>query len=228
MPREYIYEPWTAPLSVQTKAKCIVGKDYPKQGIYCRSSCLTDGGSALCNGVFLGFKKVYCPFKDCAGMIINEGGNVIKESVCPYCRRLFCAQCKVVVVSFEFLLSEFQERMAGSLLVVKSQLERMAGGDVLCLRSSFSATAFGFRAYFSSVADIGQPTPASHTQLMSKGEITPGISTDEYLSSRKKLLDILPENSLANYWSSTCKMMTDVVPYTHRQDADYLYITGCQ
>ncbi|KAK7295008.1 hypothetical protein RJT34_17911 [Clitoria ternatea] len=29
MPREYIYEPWTTPLSIQTKAKCIVGKDYP-------------------------------------------------------------------------------------------------------------------------------------------------------------------------------------------------------
>ncbi|VYS57495.1 unnamed protein product [Arabidopsis thaliana] len=30
MPKQYIYEPWTAPLSVQTKANCIVGKDYPK------------------------------------------------------------------------------------------------------------------------------------------------------------------------------------------------------
>ncbi|XP_027344568.1 (6-4)DNA photolyase isoform X2 [Abrus precatorius] len=30
MPREYIYEPWTAPLSIQTKANCIIGKDYPK------------------------------------------------------------------------------------------------------------------------------------------------------------------------------------------------------
>ncbi|KAM3227918.1 hypothetical protein ACQJBY_059582 [Aegilops geniculata] len=30
MPKEYIYEPWTAPLSVQEKARCIVGKDYPK------------------------------------------------------------------------------------------------------------------------------------------------------------------------------------------------------
>ncbi|XP_071712269.1 (6-4)DNA photolyase-like [Rutidosis leptorrhynchoides] len=29
MPKEYIYEPWTAPLSVQTKANCIIGKDYP-------------------------------------------------------------------------------------------------------------------------------------------------------------------------------------------------------
>ncbi|GJX45623.1 (6-4)DNA photolyase [Tanacetum coccineum] len=30
MPKEYIYEPWTAPLSVQAKANCIIGKDYPK------------------------------------------------------------------------------------------------------------------------------------------------------------------------------------------------------
>ncbi|KAA8541877.1 hypothetical protein F0562_023029 [Nyssa sinensis] len=30
MPKEYIYEPWSAPLSVQTQAKCIIGKDYPK------------------------------------------------------------------------------------------------------------------------------------------------------------------------------------------------------
>ncbi|KAK6284633.1 hypothetical protein POUND7_003585 [Theobroma cacao] len=30
MPKEYIYEPWTAPLSVQNKAKCIIGRDYPK------------------------------------------------------------------------------------------------------------------------------------------------------------------------------------------------------
>ncbi|GLT71697.1 hypothetical protein SLA2020_436960 [Shorea laevis] len=30
MPDEYIYEPWTAPLSIQIKAKCIIGRDYPK------------------------------------------------------------------------------------------------------------------------------------------------------------------------------------------------------
>lgn len=28
--------------------------------------------------------------------------------------------------------------------------------------------------------------------------------------------------------SAPLKMMTDVVPYTFRQDADYLYYTGCQ
>ncbi|XP_051135746.1 (6-4)DNA photolyase isoform X2 [Andrographis paniculata] len=30
MPKEYIYEPWTAPPGIQLKAKCIIGKDYPK------------------------------------------------------------------------------------------------------------------------------------------------------------------------------------------------------
>ncbi|KAL3690722.1 hypothetical protein R1sor_004373 [Riccia sorocarpa] len=30
MPKAYIYEPWTAPLSVQKKANCIIGIDYPK------------------------------------------------------------------------------------------------------------------------------------------------------------------------------------------------------
>ncbi|XP_023513715.1 (6-4)DNA photolyase [Cucurbita pepo subsp. pepo] len=30
MPKQYIYEPWTAPLSIQKKAKCIIGKDYPE------------------------------------------------------------------------------------------------------------------------------------------------------------------------------------------------------
>ena len=26
---DYIYEPWTAPINVQKKANCIIGKDYP-------------------------------------------------------------------------------------------------------------------------------------------------------------------------------------------------------
>lgn len=29
-PPKYIYEPWTAPLSVQRAAGCVIGKDYPR------------------------------------------------------------------------------------------------------------------------------------------------------------------------------------------------------
>lgn len=64
-------------------------------------------------------------------------------------------------------------------------------------------------------------------QLLKEGEITPGITGDEYISRRKKLLQLLPEKSLAIIASAPVKMMTDVVPYTFRQDADYLFLTGC-
>nr|XP_043624934.1 intermediate cleaving peptidase 55, mitochondrial [Erigeron canadensis] len=76
--------------------------------------------------------------------------------------------------------------------------------------------------------DAGQPTPSTHPQLLKEGEITPGIASDEYISRRKRLLELLPEQTVAIVASAPVKMMTDVVPYTFRQDADYLYITGCQ
>ncbi|GLT88435.1 hypothetical protein SLE2022_064620 [Rubroshorea leprosula] len=89
--------------------------------------------------------------------------------------------------------------------------------------------AIGRCAYSTNkLIDVGQPTPASHPQLMKEGEITPGISTEEYISRRKSLLELLPEKSLAVLAAAPVKMMTDVVPYTFRQDADYLYLTGCQ
>lgn len=41
-------------------------------------------------------------------------------------------------------------------------------------------------------------------------------------------MELLPENSLAIIAAAPVKMMTNVVPYPFRQDADYLFITGCQ
>lgn len=63
--------------------------------------------------------------------------------------------------------------------------------------------------------------------MLKEGEITPGITAEEYITRRKRLLELLPENSLAIIASAPVKMMTDVVPYPFRQDADYLYVTGC-
>ncbi|KAF9592693.1 hypothetical protein IFM89_016770 [Coptis chinensis] len=78
------------------------------------------------------------------------------------------------------------------------------------------------------INDVGQPTAATHPQLLEEGEITPCITVDEYTFRRKRLLELLPEKSLAIIAAAPVKMMTDVVPYTYRQDSDYLYITGCQ
>lgn len=54
-------------------------------------------GDALCEAVILGSAKFYCPFKDCSAVLIMDGDDVsgIVESECPFCWRLFCAQCKV-------------------------------------------------------------------------------------------------------------------------------------
>ncbi|XP_020193629.2 intermediate cleaving peptidase 55, mitochondrial [Aegilops tauschii subsp. strangulata] len=77
------------------------------------------------------------------------------------------------------------------------------------------------------IIDVGQPTPKSHPELLADEEITPGITSEEYISRRKKLVDALPEKSLAIIASADQQMMTDVVPYSFRQNGDYLYITGC-
>ncbi|XP_010261695.1 PREDICTED: E3 ubiquitin-protein ligase RNF144A-like [Nelumbo nucifera] len=52
-------------------------------------------GKALCESVILGSLKIFCPFTDCSVMLLDDGGQVVKQSECPNCRRLFCAQCKV-------------------------------------------------------------------------------------------------------------------------------------
>lgn len=89
--------------------------------------------------------------------------------------------------------------------------------------------AIGCRTYCSTgIVDAGQPTAASHPELLKEGEMTPGITCDEYISRRKKLLELLPEKSIAIIAAAPVKMVNDVVPYPYRQDADYLYITGCQ
>ena len=40
---------------------------------------------------------IYCPFKDCSAKLVyeNDGEDVLSESECPYCHRLFCAHCYV-------------------------------------------------------------------------------------------------------------------------------------
>lgn len=53
-------------------------------------------GSTLCEAMIVGSQRFYCPFKDCSAMLIDDGTEeVVRESECPNCNRMFCAQCKV-------------------------------------------------------------------------------------------------------------------------------------
>ncbi|XP_057432740.1 E3 ubiquitin-protein ligase RSL1-like [Lotus japonicus] len=50
---------------------------------------------ASCEAMIAASEKFYCPFKDCSALLVNDGKEKVRESECPSCRRLFCAQCKV-------------------------------------------------------------------------------------------------------------------------------------
>ena len=52
-------------------------------------------GKLLCESVILASQKFYCPFKECSALLIDDGGEMVTQSECPSCFRLFCAQCKV-------------------------------------------------------------------------------------------------------------------------------------
>ncbi|XVE51790.1 hypothetical protein DITRI_Ditri02bG0069700 [Diplodiscus trichospermus] len=51
--------------------------------------------NALCESLILGSQKLYCPFRVCSALLVDDGGSDVAESECPNCQRLFCAQCKV-------------------------------------------------------------------------------------------------------------------------------------
>lgn len=54
----------------------------------------------LCESMIPQSEKFYCPFKDCSAMLVNDSssdgdGEGVRQSECPICHRLFCAQCYV-------------------------------------------------------------------------------------------------------------------------------------
>ncbi|URE23905.1 Phosphatidylinositol-4-phosphate 5-Kinase [Musa troglodytarum] len=51
--------------------------------------------TALCESMVLASQRFYCPFKDCSALMVDDGQETVRQSECPNCQRLFCAQCKV-------------------------------------------------------------------------------------------------------------------------------------
>ncbi|TVU05662.1 hypothetical protein EJB05_48833, partial [Eragrostis curvula] len=53
--------------------------------------------AALCEALFAGARRTYCPFPDCSELMVAdddvEGSAVVTQSECQVCRRLFCARC---------------------------------------------------------------------------------------------------------------------------------------
>ncbi|XP_039816841.1 probable E3 ubiquitin-protein ligase ARI9 [Panicum virgatum] len=85
---------------------------------------------ALCESLFLGARRTYCPFPDCSEMMVADDGGgeeCVTQSECQGCRRLFCARCGVPwhagVSCEEFARLGEGERARDDLLLVEAARE---------------------------------------------------------------------------------------------------------
>ncbi|EYU24556.1 hypothetical protein MIMGU_mgv1a023566mg [Erythranthe guttata] len=68
----------------------------------------------ICESLIPLAQRFYCPYRDCSGLLMNDGGGDVREAECPFCNRLFCARCSVTwhsgVDCEEFSKLRFDER----------------------------------------------------------------------------------------------------------------------
>ena len=89
----------------------------------------------------------------------------------------------------------------------------------------------GFRSYSSltvNAADLafGQPVHETHPHLLQPGELTPGITAQEYADRRTKLAAKLPDKAIAVVAASDIEFRSGSVFYEFHQDPDFFYLTG--
>ncbi|KAK6279504.1 hypothetical protein POUND7_019771 [Theobroma cacao] len=51
----------------------------------------------LCSATVLEYysdRSVYCPYRDCSALIVNECNDKVDRSTCPNCKKKFCFRCK--------------------------------------------------------------------------------------------------------------------------------------
>ncbi|KAK3751202.1 hypothetical protein RRG08_023959 [Elysia crispata] len=104
---------------------------------------------------------------------------------------------------------------------------------------------WGFKAKWPNVVLIGplkrrwfgQPASQTHPHLIAEGEITPGLTVKEFHSRRCSLVRSAlktfqgvksTEHHLFIFPSATTSFMTNDIPYTFRQNTDFLYLCGFQ
>ncbi|MCD9643573.1 hypothetical protein HAX54_031158 [Datura stramonium] len=63
---------------------------------------------SVCQSMILDSQKLYCPFRDCSALLVNDSGEIIEKIKCPLCKRSFCAACRVPWHS-EFTCKEFKK-----------------------------------------------------------------------------------------------------------------------
>lgn len=73
---------------------------------------------------------------------------------------------------------------------------------------------------------FGQPVHETHPHLLEPGELTPGITAQEYADRRTRLAAKLPDKGIAIVAAADIQFRTGSVFYEFHQDPDFLYLTG--
>ncbi|KAJ2906500.1 hypothetical protein MKZ38_001481 [Zalerion maritima] len=73
---------------------------------------------------------------------------------------------------------------------------------------------------------FGQPVYETHPHKLKPGEVTPGISAQEYHSRRQKFAASLPNGAVAVLPAATLKFKSGPVFYPYRQESNFWYLTG--
>ncbi|KAJ1337770.1 intermediate cleaving peptidase 55 [Microdochium nivale] len=105
------------------------------------------------------------------------------------------------------------------------------GPSLISLRAS-SAVPPATRSYASTAAVpasellFGQPVHETHPHILQPGELTPGISAQEYHERRAALCRNLPPNSAVLLPSAAVTYRSGAVFHPFRQESNFLYLTG--
>lgn len=73
---------------------------------------------------------------------------------------------------------------------------------------------------------FGQPVHETHPEVLKPGEITPGITAQEYHDRRARLAQALPKNAVAILPAAEVKWRSGAVFFPFRQESNFLYLTG--
>ncbi|KAI0904992.1 peptidase M24, structural domain-containing protein [Ustulina deusta] len=73
---------------------------------------------------------------------------------------------------------------------------------------------------------FGQPVHETHPHLLKAGELTPGITAQEYHERRSALCALLPADSAVVLRSADLTYRSGAVFHAFRQESNFLYLTG--
>ncbi|EFQ33519.1 metallopeptidase family M24 [Colletotrichum graminicola] len=73
---------------------------------------------------------------------------------------------------------------------------------------------------------FGQPVHETHPHILEAGEITPGVTAQEYWERRARLAEKLPDNGVAVLVAADLKYRSGAVFFPYRQESNFLYLTG--